>query len=75
MMTAKRMKPSAFTAWMRRMKYNRSTAAQKLGVSRMSVRQWAKPQGNGAPPNISLACEALELRRKGGSDDNLVQAD
>ena len=66
MKTAKRMTPAAFRAWMRRMgfRHKHTEAARELGCTRMSVRQWARTQGNGAPPHVALACEALERRRE-----------
>jgi hypothetical protein len=55
------MTPSTLTAWMTRLEYNKSEAAEALGIARTTLDRYLA--GSVAIPRVvELACEAVWLR-------------
>ena len=53
------MTPTTLTAWMTRLRLNKSEAASSLGIARSTLDRYLDGSVK-VPPSIALACAALE---------------
>lgn len=64
------MTPSSLTAWITRLGYNKSEAAEALGIARSTLDRYLSGK-TAIPKVVELACEAVWDREKKGLEKSL----